>query len=324
MKSNVWKLLVGLCVVLATVSISVAADQVMFNYQGRVKVQGQAFDGPGYFKLAIVNNAGNVSLWSNDGTSTDGSEPTASISVTVTDGIFNVMVGDPDLVMNTINRSVFNQPDKIKLRIWFSDGTHGFQHLLPDRKIVNPELMGIRTGTDDFTIYVNGAIGNDDSSGLKPSKPKKTIQAAVDVLPERLRCNVTVDIADGVYREGIKVFGITVEPEKALTFLGDESWEISSPGDPTVRITGKDSDTTDTIVREYGFWAENCSNIYVKGILFDYHNSSGTTLRQGRYNVHNCKSADNMNSGFASSTNGLVNFYDCIADNNTKCGYYIV
>lgn len=123
-----------------------AEDQVMFNYQGRVKVQGQAFDGTGYFKFAIVNNPGNITLWSNDGTSSGGNEPSASISAEVYDGIFNVMIGDTTLGMEPLNSSIFNHPDNIKLRIWFNDGSHGFQRLLPDRKIVNPQLLGLSTG----------------------------------------------------------------------------------------------------------------------------------------------------------------------------------
>jgi hypothetical protein len=151
---------------LVTIGMVFADDLVMFNYQGRVRVQGTAFNGTGYFKFAIVNNAGNVTLWSNDGTSVGGGEPVASIAVDVVEGIFNVMIGDPDLGMEPINRSIFNHPNQIKLRIWFSDGTHGFQQLLPDRRIVNPQLIGLVSGTEDFTIYVNGATGNDDNNGL--------------------------------------------------------------------------------------------------------------------------------------------------------------
>jgi len=307
----------------------IADDQVMFNYQGRVRVQGTPYDGTGYFKFAIVNNPGTITLWSNDGTSVDGSEPSASVSVTVTDGIFNVMVGDPALGMEPINRSIFNHPSQIKLRIWFSDGTHGFQRLLPDRRIVNPELMGIISGTEDFTIYVNDTTGNDENNGLTTDTAKLTIQAAVDVLPERLHCNVTIDIADGVYREQVDVFGITVKAGKYLTFLGDENWTPASPGDPAVRITGTDNDTTQGIVRAVAFLARKCYGMKVKGFLFDYTapgggsiTSRGALLIDGHYEMGNCKSAYNKR-GFEIGLNATVHFTDCVAEYNDSDGFYL-
>ncbi len=313
------------CVIILLVGVGVvfADDQVMFNYQGRVRVQGTAFDGTGYFKFAIVNNAGTITLWSNDGTSVGGGEPTASVSVPVTDGIFNVMVGDPDLGMEPINRSIFNHPSQIKLRIWFSDGTHGFQRLLPDRRIVNPELMGIISGTEDFTIYVNDTTGNDENNGLTTDTAKLTIQAAADVLPERLRCNVTIDIADGVYREQVDVFGITVKKGKYLTFLGDESWTPASPGDPSVRITGADEDISPTKVRNCGIWVQRCSGIILKGILFDYANISGVNLTDGSsYQVRNCKAVNN-HAGFTAGSNASASFTGCIAEHNDSNGFHI-
>ena len=52
-----------------------AQEPRLINYQGRVAVGGVNFDGSGQFKFAIVDAAGTTSYWSNDGTSTAGSEP---------------------------------------------------------------------------------------------------------------------------------------------------------------------------------------------------------------------------------------------------------
>ena len=54
-----------------------AGAPTVVSYQGQVIVAGTAYSGTGYFKFAIVNAAGTTSYWSNDGTSVDGSEPTA-------------------------------------------------------------------------------------------------------------------------------------------------------------------------------------------------------------------------------------------------------
>ncbi len=319
-----WKTEAILCVIilLVGVSVAVADDQVMFNYQGRVRVQGQPFNGTGYFKFAIVNNPGTITLWSNDGTSVGGGEPAASIAVPVTEGIFNVMIGDPDLGMEPINRSIFNHPSQIKLRIWFSDGVHGFQRLLPDRRIVNPQLIGIVSGTQDFTIYVNGATGNDENNGLTTDTAKRTIQAAVDVLPERLQCNVTIDIADGVYREEVKVYDIAVEPGKTLTFLGDQNWTPSSSGDPAVRITGTDNDITHEKVRRAAFQGINFHHILVKGFLLDYTTHAAVEFNQGHGWVENCKAAHN-NMGFGVANNSRIPFNNCVAESNDTYGFSI-
>ena len=61
-----------------------AAVPQRLNHQGRVAVNGVNFDGNGQFKFALVNAGGTVSYWSNDGTGTAGSPPTAAVSLAVT------------------------------------------------------------------------------------------------------------------------------------------------------------------------------------------------------------------------------------------------
>jgi hypothetical protein len=65
-------------------------------YQGEVQVGGTPYTGNGYFKFAIVN-ATSITYWSNDGTSADGSEPTAAVQLAVSDGLFSVLLGDTNL-----------------------------------------------------------------------------------------------------------------------------------------------------------------------------------------------------------------------------------
>ena len=65
-------------ILLFGVAISVHAVPPVLNYAGQVAVNGEAFDGNGLFKFALVNADGTTTYWSNDGTSVDGSEPQAS------------------------------------------------------------------------------------------------------------------------------------------------------------------------------------------------------------------------------------------------------
>jgi hypothetical protein len=59
-------------ILLSGVAISLQAVPPVFNYAGQVTVNGEAFDGNGLFKFALVNADGMITYWSNDGTSVDG------------------------------------------------------------------------------------------------------------------------------------------------------------------------------------------------------------------------------------------------------------
>jgi hypothetical protein len=107
----------------------------LINYQGRVIVDGVNFDGAGQFKFALVNTTGTSTYWSNDGSSTAGSQPTAAVTLTVTKGLYSVLLGDATLAnMTIVPATVFTHGD-VHLRVWFNDGTHGFEQLAPDKRI---------------------------------------------------------------------------------------------------------------------------------------------------------------------------------------------
>src|SRR4051812_24344321 len=71
----------------------------LINYQGRVAVGSPAvnFDGAGQFKFALVDAAGTTTYWSNDGTSNNGTEPGNAVALTVTKGLYSVLLGDTSL-----------------------------------------------------------------------------------------------------------------------------------------------------------------------------------------------------------------------------------
>jgi len=76
-------------------------------------------------------NISYTTYWSNDGTSSVGSEPAAALAVNVTNGLFVVVLGDTTVAnMTAISASQFTQPN-LQLRIWFNDGVNGFAALSP-------------------------------------------------------------------------------------------------------------------------------------------------------------------------------------------------
>ena len=129
----------------------------LVNYQGRVAVNGVNFDGTGQFKFALVSANGSVTYWSNNGTSNGGSEPSAAVPLTVTQGLYSLLLGDTALGANmtTIPSTVFSNPD-VRLRVWFNDGAHGSQLLTPDQRLAPATYLA--DGTVTSASVGNAAI----------------------------------------------------------------------------------------------------------------------------------------------------------------------
>jgi len=159
-----------------TAAPEVATAPTLVSFQGRVSANGSAYNGVGYFKFAVVNTAGNTSYWSNDGTSTSGGEPTAIVPLSVTNGLFTVLLGDPTQsgMGSPLGASVFAVSDR-RLRVWFSTtGLAGsFESLTPDYAIgavpfaLNAEMLD---GLDSsaFAAGVHAHSGADIISGTLP------------------------------------------------------------------------------------------------------------------------------------------------------------
>jgi hypothetical protein len=78
-----------------------------------------------------------VTYWSNDGSSVQGSEPIASVPMSVQRGLYSVNLGDMGLPnMTPIPASAFASGE-VRLRVWFSDGVHGFQQVVPDQPLAS-------------------------------------------------------------------------------------------------------------------------------------------------------------------------------------------
>ena len=110
----------------------------LVSFQGKITANGSAYGGAGYFKFAVVNAAGTTSYWSNDGTSTAGNEPTVSTPLTVSNGLFTVLLGDTTQsgMSSPLSASIFAAADR-RLRVWFSTtgSTGTFEQLAPDYAI---------------------------------------------------------------------------------------------------------------------------------------------------------------------------------------------
>jgi N-acetylneuraminic acid mutarotase len=105
---------------------------MMVSYQGRVILEGRAYEGNGYFKFSVVDGGDNP-IWTNDGSLED--EPVDSVRLEVVNGLFNVLLGDTDVEnMVELEAYVFDETERY-LRVWFSPDGGEFLMLSPDQRI---------------------------------------------------------------------------------------------------------------------------------------------------------------------------------------------
>lgn len=152
------------CLFLAALSSLPAQVPQFLNYQGRVRVSGADFTGTGQFKFAMVSNSGATTYWSNDGTSTAGSQPAAAVSLAVQNGLYQVLLGDATLPnMRVLPASVFTNSG-VSLRVWFSDGLNGWQQMTPDQRVaaVGYAMMAesVRDGSVTSAKLAAGAVNS--------------------------------------------------------------------------------------------------------------------------------------------------------------------
>ncbi|MBU0492309.1 MAG: hypothetical protein KKA73_01870 [Chloroflexi bacterium] len=103
------------------------------SYQGQVTVDGTPWNTTGYFKFAIMDSAtgdGTTNYWANDNTASG--QPAASVSLTVANGLFNVLLGDTG--MTALPATAFDGTERY-LRVWFSTDDSTFTPLDPNRRI---------------------------------------------------------------------------------------------------------------------------------------------------------------------------------------------
>ncbi|MBI4662991.1 MAG: galactose oxidase [Verrucomicrobia bacterium] len=135
--------------------LGVTADAqvpALINYQGRIAVGRDDFDGQGQFKLALVNASGSEVYWLNHADANGDGEPDQPLSLTVSRGLFSVQLGDTSLPnMAPLSLAVFNN-NAVYLRVWFNDGSKGFERLVPDQRVASVGYAIMAAGVPDGAI----------------------------------------------------------------------------------------------------------------------------------------------------------------------------
>ncbi|HLP83661.1 MAG TPA: hypothetical protein VK157_04870 [Phycisphaerales bacterium] len=134
------KLLPALVSAILAMNVAQFASGQEIGYQGQLLESNVPFNGTAAVKFAIIKGG---TIWSNDGTSVNGSAPLGSVNIVVTNGLFNAVLGSPPMI--PITGSAASDMGGATLRIWVStNGGGSFTQLSDQRLASTPSALGLR------------------------------------------------------------------------------------------------------------------------------------------------------------------------------------
>lgn len=144
-----------------------ALPQIL-NHQGRIAVDGVNFQGEGQFKFALVNAEGTL-VWSN--AEIFDQVPNAAVPLTLNKGLYSVLLGDTTLLnMDEIPAALFNEHRQLSLRVWFDDGTNGFQQITPDQRFAVAPFAVVaeqaKTAVDFSGVLLGDVTGSQGTTSI--------------------------------------------------------------------------------------------------------------------------------------------------------------
>ena len=148
----------------------------VISYQGVVQAHGLPYNGTGYFKFTIVDSLtgdGSGNYWANDGQASG--EPQAAVPLTVSDGLFNVALGDTSLegMSQPLDETVFGETNTY-LRVWFSQDAQGpFAPLEPNLHFTSVAYALRARYADNSQVGPTGPQGPEGPAGPQgPTGPQ--------------------------------------------------------------------------------------------------------------------------------------------------------
>ena len=237
-----------------------------------------------------------TSYWSNDGSSSSGSEPAASVGVGVTNGLFTVILGDTTTPnMSAINADLFNQAN-LQLLVWFNDGVNGFAALSPAQNLTPVPYAAFANSSSNL-------VGNLPASQLSGT-------LAATALP------VSPEFSGTVSAEDFAGNGTN------LTSLNATS--LSSGTVPIARLSGITSNQLDTVTWAIatnlnGGNAALASNL-VSGVAITNAFITNSTFAGNGGSLNNLNASQLTSIGNTNTGSG-GNFFLGAAGNSTMTGF---
>ncbi len=114
---------------LLAASVSAVADNnITLRYEGRIKVAGRPYSGPGFFFFSLENSKGEI-FWASGDFPFRGATnlPAGVIRESIRDGSYEVHLGDTNAGFPPLNSASLLAAKSPVLKIWFNDGSHGWQ-----------------------------------------------------------------------------------------------------------------------------------------------------------------------------------------------------
>ena len=301
MKKFDWKWMIGFIVLLlvgASSHIYVNAKPLLgsgapslISYSGVINQSGSPYTGTGYLKLALINASGTTSYWSNDGTSSSGSEPTAGFQLDFNGGHFQVFLGDTSVTnMTAISASVFSGTERY-MRVWFSSDDGSYTLLSPDIQIASvPYALQAQEAVDADTVdglhaSQLGAHYHNVLIVAKSGGDFTSIQAAIDSISDASAANpYLIWIAPGIYSEAVTLKSY-VHLEGAgqdTTIITSSTTNTISPPTLATLVMASDTSVRDLTVENVGTGTFNTTllnagtNVVVENLTVNSR-GSGTT-----------------------------------------------
>jgi protein-disulfide isomerase len=121
-------LLLFTTVIVLTTRVAVGQPYVTLAYSGKLLVKGQPFSGTAAFFFNIEDKVGSL-LWASGEIPYVGytNVPPRTLMVPVRDGLYDVKLGDTRLGMSPIDLAALGRLEAPRLKLWFNDGTNGWQ-----------------------------------------------------------------------------------------------------------------------------------------------------------------------------------------------------
>jgi len=174
--------------------------------------------------------------------------------------------------------------------------------------------------TADLTLYVDAALGDDANNGLSALSALKTLQTAINKIPQIINHTVMVNVAVGTYAESVLITGFTGKGNFAVIGAADTAnaanYKVNKISVTrctcNISINGVKGNIQNT---DADFIAVACVYVAINRCITDTTSPYGMSFSSGSYLVSDCI-VSNHTSGGLTGANAIVSILDTYGSGN--------